>query len=132
MQPFYTVIEPGGGSRDPYSHVGEEFGIVLEGSLTLDGRGKGFSGPGRTQLLLFLPDPSRLDEQREDPDRGRLGGQSTELVGGTRFENFMFEFQTHRSINMSTVYVKNIGLLLSGDVANPILSPMPFLSRTVS
>ncbi len=35
MQPFYTVIEPGGGSRDPYSHVGEEFGIVLEGFLTL-------------------------------------------------------------------------------------------------
>jgi transcriptional regulator with XRE-family HTH domain len=35
MQPFYTVIEPGGGSRDPYSHVGEEFGIVLEGSLML-------------------------------------------------------------------------------------------------
>ena len=35
MQPFYTVIEPGGGSRDPYSHVGEEFGIILEGNLTL-------------------------------------------------------------------------------------------------
>lgn len=35
MQPFYTVIESGGGSREPYSHVGEEFGIVLEGSLTL-------------------------------------------------------------------------------------------------
>jgi len=35
MQPFYTVIEPGGGSRDPYRHVGEEFGIILEGNLTL-------------------------------------------------------------------------------------------------
>jgi transcriptional regulator with XRE-family HTH domain len=35
MQPFYTVIEPGGGSKAPYSHVGEEFGIVLEGTLTL-------------------------------------------------------------------------------------------------
>ena len=35
MQPFYTVIEPGGGSKSPYSHVGEEFGIVLEGTLTL-------------------------------------------------------------------------------------------------
>ena len=35
MQPFYTVIDPGGGSRDPYSHVGEEFGIILEGELTL-------------------------------------------------------------------------------------------------
>jgi transcriptional regulator with XRE-family HTH domain len=35
MQPFYTVIEPGGGSKTPYSHVGEEFGIVLDGTLTL-------------------------------------------------------------------------------------------------
>jgi transcriptional regulator with XRE-family HTH domain len=35
MQPFYTIIEPNGGSRDPYSHVGEEFGIILEGVLTL-------------------------------------------------------------------------------------------------
>lgn len=35
MQPFYTVIQPGGGSRDSYSHVGEEFGIVLEGEMTL-------------------------------------------------------------------------------------------------
>ena len=35
MQPFFTVIEPGGGTRDAYSHPGEEFGIVLEGELTL-------------------------------------------------------------------------------------------------
>jgi len=35
MQPFYTVIPPGGKSRDPYAHPGEEFGIVLEGILTL-------------------------------------------------------------------------------------------------
>ncbi len=35
MQPFYTVIEPGGGSHDPYSHPGEEFGIVLKGEMTL-------------------------------------------------------------------------------------------------
>lgn len=35
MQPFYTVIEPGGGTREPYSHSGEEFGIVLDGELTL-------------------------------------------------------------------------------------------------
>ncbi|MBA4392919.1 MAG: hypothetical protein C0407_05145 [Desulfobacca sp.] len=40
MQPFYTVIEPGGGSREPYSHVGEEFGLVLEGNLTLRIGGK--------------------------------------------------------------------------------------------
>ncbi len=35
MQPFYTVIEPGGGTRENYSHQGEEFGLVLEGELTL-------------------------------------------------------------------------------------------------
>ncbi|MGD8561280.1 MAG: XRE family transcriptional regulator, partial [Desulfarculaceae bacterium] len=35
MQPFYTVIEPGGGAADPYTHQGDEFGLVLEGELTL-------------------------------------------------------------------------------------------------
>ncbi len=35
MQPFYTVIQPGGGTREDYHHVGEEFGLVLEGELTL-------------------------------------------------------------------------------------------------
>jgi quercetin dioxygenase-like cupin family protein len=35
MQPFFTVVSPQGGSHDPYSHVGEEFGIVLKGTLTL-------------------------------------------------------------------------------------------------
>ena len=35
MQPFFTVIPPNGGSRDPYTHQGEEVGIVLEGCLTL-------------------------------------------------------------------------------------------------
>ncbi|MFH1035254.1 MAG: XRE family transcriptional regulator [Pseudomonadota bacterium] len=35
MQPFYTEIAPGGGSSDPYSHQGEEFGLVLAGELTL-------------------------------------------------------------------------------------------------
>ncbi len=35
MQPFFTEIEPGGRSREPYSHAGEEFGFVLEGELTI-------------------------------------------------------------------------------------------------
>ncbi|MBW1713498.1 MAG: helix-turn-helix transcriptional regulator [Deltaproteobacteria bacterium] len=35
MQPFYTVIQPGGGAHEPYSHEGEEFGLVLEGTLVL-------------------------------------------------------------------------------------------------
>ena len=35
MQPFYTVIKPGGGSHGIYSHEGEEFGVVLKGKLQL-------------------------------------------------------------------------------------------------
>ena len=35
MQPFFSVLQPGGGSREEYAHNGEEFGIVLEGELTL-------------------------------------------------------------------------------------------------
>jgi transcriptional regulator with XRE-family HTH domain len=40
MQPFYTTIEPRGGSKGPYSHIGEEFGIVLEGELEVNLKGK--------------------------------------------------------------------------------------------
>lgn len=40
MQPFYTTIEPGGGSKGSYSHIGEEFGIVLQGELELNLNGK--------------------------------------------------------------------------------------------
>lgn len=36
MHPFYTTIESGGGSHGTYSHVGEEFGIVLKGELTIE------------------------------------------------------------------------------------------------
>jgi transcriptional regulator with XRE-family HTH domain len=35
MQPFFTTIEPGGGSGGSYSHAGEEFGIVLQGILAI-------------------------------------------------------------------------------------------------
>lgn len=35
MQPFHTVIQPGGGTRTDYSHHGEEFGFVLAGQLTI-------------------------------------------------------------------------------------------------
>ena len=40
MQPFYTTIEPGGGSKGSYSHIGEEFGIVLQGELEVNLNGK--------------------------------------------------------------------------------------------
>lgn len=36
MHPFFTTIQPGGGSHGLYSHVGEEFGIVLQGELEID------------------------------------------------------------------------------------------------
>jgi transcriptional regulator with XRE-family HTH domain len=35
MEPFLTTIEPGGRSREAYSHPGEEFGFVLEGEITI-------------------------------------------------------------------------------------------------
>ena len=44
MQPFYTTIEPGGGSEGSYSHIGEEFGIVLRGVLEIQIQGKTSSG----------------------------------------------------------------------------------------
>ena len=40
MQPFYTTIEPGGGSKGSYSHIGEECGIVLKGMLEINLNGK--------------------------------------------------------------------------------------------
>jgi len=40
MQPFYTTIKPGGGSKGSYSHIGEEFGIVLQGELEVNLNGK--------------------------------------------------------------------------------------------
>ena len=35
MQPFHTLVLPGGKTSEAYSHPGEEFGFVLEGKLTL-------------------------------------------------------------------------------------------------
>jgi transcriptional regulator with XRE-family HTH domain len=35
MQPFYTVIKPGGGSHGMYKHEGEEFGYVMKGTMDL-------------------------------------------------------------------------------------------------
>lgn len=42
MQPFYTTIKPGGGSKGAYSHTGEECGIVLQGELELNLNGKAY------------------------------------------------------------------------------------------
>lgn len=36
MQPMWTEVEPGGSSGEkPYCHDGEEFGVILEGELTV-------------------------------------------------------------------------------------------------
>lgn len=49
MQPFLTLVAPGGGSSDPYSHVGEEFGLVLRGHLTINVGDKVYDvGPGES------------------------------------------------------------------------------------
>lgn len=40
MQPFFTIIPPGGGVHDHYTHPGEEFVYVLEGVLTLNLNGE--------------------------------------------------------------------------------------------
>ncbi len=40
MVAFYTTIEPGGGSSGLYSHIGEEFGLILSGEMELTVEGK--------------------------------------------------------------------------------------------
>ncbi len=52
MQPFYTTIEPGGGSKGAYSHVGEEFGIVLQGKLEIKRNGKAYL-VGKNESFYF-------------------------------------------------------------------------------
>jgi len=71
MQPFYTTIEPGGGSKGSYSHIGEECGIVLKGMLEINLNGKAYrlkknesfyfssqephswSNPGKTKAVVI-------------------------------------------------------------------------------
>ncbi len=71
MQPFYTTIKPGGGSKGPYSHIGEEFGIVLKGQLEIRLNGRSYrlkknesfyfssqephswSNPGKTKTVVI-------------------------------------------------------------------------------
>jgi transcriptional regulator with XRE-family HTH domain len=52
MQPFYTVIKPGGGSHGLYSHIGEEFGIVLQGEMELTLEGKTYK-VGKNDSFYF-------------------------------------------------------------------------------
>jgi quercetin dioxygenase-like cupin family protein len=52
MQPFYTTIEPGGGSKGSYSHIGEEFGIVLQGKLEINLNGRSYK-VGKNESFYF-------------------------------------------------------------------------------
>ena len=54
MQPFYTTIEPGGGSKGSYSHIGEEFGIVLQGELEVNLNGKPYRVK-KMKVFIFHP-----------------------------------------------------------------------------
>ena len=66
MQPFYNLIEPGGGSEGSYSHIGEEFGIVLQGRLEIDLNGRTYQiKKGQTfyfssQILHSWSNPGRI------------------------------------------------------------------------
>ena len=55
MQPFYTTIEPGGGSKGSYSHIGEEFGIVLAGRTGGQPEWETLSTQKERKFLFFIP-----------------------------------------------------------------------------
>ena len=57
MQPFYTTIEPGGGSKGSYSHIGEECGIVLQGKLEINLNGKPYLLKKNESFYFSSQDP---------------------------------------------------------------------------
>jgi quercetin dioxygenase-like cupin family protein len=57
MQPFYTTIEPGGGSKGSYSHIGEEFGIVLRGELEVNLNGKPYRVKRNESFYFISQEP---------------------------------------------------------------------------
>jgi len=57
MQPFYTTIEPGGGSKGSYTHIGEEFGIVLQGELEINLNGKLYRVKKNESFYFSSPEP---------------------------------------------------------------------------
>ena len=52
MQPFCTTTEPRGGSKAYYSHIGDEFGIVLQGKLEINLNGMIYS-IGKNESFYF-------------------------------------------------------------------------------
>jgi mannose-6-phosphate isomerase-like protein (cupin superfamily) len=67
MQPFYTTIEPGGGSEGSYTHIGEEFGIVLRGVLEIQIQGR-IHRVRRNESFYFS---SREPHSWSNPGKGR-------------------------------------------------------------
>eukprot|EP01022_Parablepharisma_sp_SALTPOND_P029012 TRINITY_DN72303_c0_g1_i1.p2 TRINITY_DN72303_c0_g1~~TRINITY_DN72303_c0_g1_i1.p2 ORF type:complete len:100 (+),score=26.41 TRINITY_DN72303_c0_g1_i1:313-612(+) len=69
MQPFYTVIQPGGGTREDYHHVGEEFGLVLEGELTLRLGEDVYQVPADSSFYYSSTQPHAWTNEAEVPCR---------------------------------------------------------------
>ncbi|MHB8765358.1 MAG: helix-turn-helix domain-containing protein [Deferrisomatales bacterium] len=66
MQPFCTVVAPGGGSPESYSHVGEEFGIVLRGTLTITVGEKTYSVGPKESFYYSSREPHRWVNEGDD------------------------------------------------------------------
>ncbi|RJX36424.1 MAG: cupin domain-containing protein [Desulfarculus sp.] len=69
MQPFHTVIQPGGGAPDDYSHQGEEFGLVLEGQLTLRVGSETYQVPAGSSFYYSSTQPHAWTNQGQGPCR---------------------------------------------------------------
>jgi transcriptional regulator with XRE-family HTH domain len=69
MQPFYTVIQPGGGTREDYHHVGEEFGLVLEGELTLRLGDDIYQVPAGSSFYYSSTQPHAWTNEAKEPCR---------------------------------------------------------------
>ena len=69
MQPFYTVIQPGGGAKEDYHHVGEEFGLVLEGELTLRLGENVYQVPAGSSFYYSSTQPHAWTNEAKQPCR---------------------------------------------------------------
>ncbi len=69
MQPFYTTIEPGGGSKGSYSHIGEECGIVLQGKVRNQSEREDLLCWKERELLLLVPGTPSAGPIRENEGR---------------------------------------------------------------
>jgi transcriptional regulator with XRE-family HTH domain len=69
MQPFYTVIAPGGGTAEVYSHQGEEFGLVLEGVMTLQVGAESYEVKAGSSFYYSSSLPHAWTNRGEEPVR---------------------------------------------------------------